>query len=265
VRSALLVTVGLVIAGACAASAAGAGRLHVVHAHQGTVRAELSYRLAPGATFWERGRLRIWNRRRLLVDRRTGPGSKFQGRPIAVRQLDGTGLPEVLLVEFTGGNGCCWTTWIYTGARRIKAPWLYVPPNQIRDGDGDGRPEFHGTEPRWYTWASRGEGRYPVKVWTYSGGAVQDVTRSFPAEVQADQAQHYAVYQSAVAAGNPGLVRNALAAYVADGYTLGQGDAAMAVLQAAISAGEVEDIASSTADYVETLRRLLREDGYDTT
>jgi hypothetical protein len=94
---------------------------------------------------------------------------------------------------------------------------------------------------------------------------VQDVTRSFPAEVQADQAKHYATYQSALAAGNPGGVRNALAAYVADGYTLGQGDAAMAVLQAAIAAGELDDDSSSTSDYLEKLRQLLREDGYDTT
>jgi hypothetical protein len=122
VKASLLVAVGLVAAGAFAASAAAAGRLHVVHAHQGTVRAELRYRLAPGTTYWAHGRLRIFNRGRLLVDRRTGPGSTFQGRPIAVRQLDGTGPPEVLLIEFTGGNGCCWTTWIYSGAHRIRAP-----------------------------------------------------------------------------------------------------------------------------------------------
>jgi hypothetical protein len=175
-------------------------------------------------------------------------------------------LPEVLFTEFTGGNGCCWTTWIYAGARRIRAPWLYVPASQIRDADGDGKPEFHGAEPRWFTWGSRGDGRQPAKVWAYSAGAVHDVTRSFPAEVQADQADQYAFFQSSLEAGNIGGARNGLAAYVADGYTLGQGDAAMGVLQAAVDAGQLEDPngAFSTSDYLAGLRDLLRQDGYVT-
>ena len=150
----------------------------------------------------------------MLVDRRIRGGSTwYGGRPIAVRQLDGTGLPEVLFLEISGGNGCCWTGWIYAGAKRIRAPW--ISPPAIRDVDGDGKPEFHG-------------------------------------------------YQSELAAGNVAAARNGMAAYVADGYTLGLGDEAMAVLQAAVDAGELDDPESSESgqEYLETVRRLLRERGY---
>jgi len=259
-----LVVVGMLIAGATAQPAAAA-RLKVHRASEGAVRAELRYHKLPGGHYWERGRFRIWNRGRLVVKRRIAFGAvTFGHRPIAVRQLDGTGKPEVLLDEFSGGNGCCWTHWIYSGKRRIRAPWLGPPA--IRDGDGDGKPEFHGTEPSWLLWGSRSEGRSPVKVWTYSARAVNDVTRSFPAEVEADQAEHYAAYQSAVAEGSGSGARNALASYVADGYTLGKGDEAMAVLQTAVDAGELEDPVSdiSTAEYLDTLNRKLRERGYST-
>jgi hypothetical protein len=263
-----LVVVGMLIAGATAEPAEAAGRLKVHRASEGAIRAELSYRLTGTSRYWERGRFRIWIRGRLVVERRiqfgTDFGPPYGPRPVAVRQLDGTGRPEVLLTEFSGGNGCCWTHWIYAGARRIRAPWLRPPA--IRDGDGDGKPEFHGHEPSWGLWGARSGGRLPVKVWTYSARALHDVTRSFPAEVEADQADHYAAYQSAVTADSGSGARNALAAYVADGYTLGQGDAAMAVLQAAVDAGELDNTdsvdQSSTAEYLDQLRRLLRRRGY---
>lgn len=258
------VVLGMLIAGVMAQSA-DAARLKVHRAHLGAVRAELRYHTRPNSIEWRNGRFRIWIRGRLVVDRRIPYGAvTYRHRPIAVRQLDGKGRPEVLLDEFSGGNGCCWTHWIYARARRIRAPWLGPPT--IRDGNGDGKPEFHGREPHWSVWGARSQIRLPVKVWTYSARAVHDVTRSFPAEVQSDQAQHYAAYQSAVAANSGSGARNALASYVADGYTLGQGDAAMMVLQAAVDAGQLDntDIVdeSSTSEYLDQLRDLLREGGY---
>ena len=259
------VVAGMLIAGVTAQSADA--RLKVHRAGQGAVRAELRYQTKPNSIEWTNGRFRIWIRGRLVVKRRIAYGAvTYRRRPIAVRQLDGTGRPEVLLDEYSGGNGCCWTHWIYAGARRIRAPWLGPPT--IRDGDGDGKPEFYGVEPRWFLWGARSRGRSPIKVWTYSARAVHDVTRSFPADVESDQAEHYAAYQSAVAADSGSGARNALASYVADGYTLGQGDASMAVLQAAADAGHLDNTdevdQASTAEYLDQLADLLREGGYTT-
>jgi hypothetical protein len=238
---------------------AAAVRRHTMHAKLGKVRAELSYVKTQFNT-WEDSRLRIWKGKRLIVNRKVDAGAPLYGmRPIAVRQLDGAGDPEVLLIEFSGGNGCCFTNWIYAGAKRIKAPWL--DPPKIRDADGDGKPEFHGVGGIG-SWGARSQYRLPVVVWSYANGAIHDVTRSFPAEVQADQADHYAVFQQAVGDGDAGYARNAMAAYVADGYTLGQGDAAMAVAQAAADAGQLDQYDSSGEDYLNQLRTLLRQAGY---
>ena len=252
-----LVVVGIVVAGVMAQPAAGAVRKHT--ARQGVVRAELSYRTIPDSHYWKSGRFRIWIRGRLVVERRISLGAVWP-RPISVRQLDGVGLPEVLLTEFSGGNGCCWDHWIYAGDKRIRAPWLNPPG--IRDADGDGKPEIHGWEFRWSLWGARAAGRLPVKVWTYAAGKVTDVTRSFPAEVQADQAEHFSAYEQALAADDPISARNGIAAYVADGYTLGKGEEAMAVLQAAVDAGKLDDSTESGAEFVDDLRRLLRDRGY---
>ena len=142
----------------------------------------------------------------MVVNRRIRSGPTWP-RPIAVRQLDGVGKPEVLLTEFTGGNGCCFTNWIYAGAKRIRAPWLNAaddPGRRRRRQAGVPRLRRNGGG-----WGSRAAVQAPVKVWTYADGAVHDVTRSFPAEVQADQADQYATFQRALAA-DAGSARNAM-------------------------------------------------------
>jgi hypothetical protein len=248
------------------APAGAATRERVIKAQSGSVRATLTFRYySPLSKAWMKSRLRIWSGGKLIVNRAGGFGQRVAGlRLLTVRQLDGTGPPEVLLHAFSGGAHCCWTTAIYTGRHRTIQQWghIYVP--QLRDVDGDGRPEFHGFDTSFaYAFSSFGQSAFPAKVWSYSGLAVHDVTSSFPAEVQADMASQYARYQDARAAGDAGSVRSALAAYAADGYSLGQGDAAMAVVQAADAAGETQRARDRFPDYIATLRKRLRDLGYD--
>jgi hypothetical protein len=265
-----VVGVGMVIAGATVPPSNAAGRLHVHRARQGDVRAELTYRTEGGRIgYWVGARLKIWNAGALVVDRRLGPYATFSGRrPLAVRQLDGTRPAEVLLTLYTGGTHCCSESWVYTGAHRARMGWGHVAAATVRDADGDGKPEFHWYDTSWaYAFASFAGSAFPAKVWSYYDGGFHDVTKAFPAEVQADQAAHYAAYQDAVAEGNPEGVRAALAAYTADGYTLGQGDAAMVVLQAAVDAGETGNGVTHAdpnwmPDYVAVVRKALRERGY---
>ena len=63
-------------------------------------------------------------------------------------------------------------------------------------------------------------------------------------------------------AGNVGGAWNALSAYAADGYTLGQGDAAMAVVQAAVDAGKLDGDGLTGREVLGQLRDLLRDAGY---
>jgi hypothetical protein len=106
-----------------------------------------------------------------------------------------------------------------------------------------------------------------VKVWNYANGQVNDVTRSFPAEVQADMAEQYAGYQECLTTTEngdyaPSCVRGALAAYAADGYSLGQGDQAMAVVQQAVDAGQTSNDTDQFDDFLGKLQQVLHQGGY---
>jgi hypothetical protein len=269
-KAALLIALGIAVAAAPApAMARKTGAKHVLRAHGGSVRAELRYREQAGPLhYWSHSRIRIWNHGRLIVDRPAGFGQRpYHLRLLSVRNLDGVGPPEVVLHSYSGGVHCCFATQIFTGTHRVKKQWGHLGVPALRDVDGDGRPEFHGVDTAFaYAFSSFGQSRFPVKVWSYAGGAIHDVTGSFPAEVEADMADQYADYRRARSERDPGTVRSALAAYAADGYSLGQGDAAMEVVLAAVSAGETEATKrdpSEYPDYYESLRTLLRKLGYD--
>jgi hypothetical protein len=275
VRISKLVTAALALAAATvpaapAATAAAATPGHTLNARQGAVRAAYSYRYLDASRTYARGRLRIWNGGRLIVNHPTNfsTGPRPGGpRMLVVRQLDGAGPPEVVLNLYSGGAHCCASSWIYTGAHRTVKSWGDSPP-ALRDVDGDGSAEFHGFDSSFgYAFGPFGTSGFPVKVWRYTGTGVSDVTRSFPAEVQADMAQQYARYQAAVSGRAADAVRGALAAYAADGYTLGQGDQAMGVVQSAVDAGEAGTAVTDAdpswePDYIGRLRALLHKAGY---
>jgi hypothetical protein len=178
--------------------------------------------------------------------------------------LDATGPPEVLLHLYSGGAHCCSETWIYTGAKRARQAWGHgAEPPPLRDENGDGKLEFHGADTGFaYAFASFGGSRFPIKVWQYERGAVRDITAAFPNKVEADMAGHLAAYQAALAAGNTEGVRAGLAAYAADAKVLGRWPEAMAVVQAAVDAGQTgsgvtDDDPNWQPDFLGTLKRLV--------
>jgi hypothetical protein len=281
VKTARLVAFAVAVTGmavAPAAAVAAPHRLHTQTARQGSLRAQFTFRDTFVSSYWDHGRIKIWNRGRLIVNRATGMGPEpaFRhnktgpDRGVRILQLDGTGPPEVVVTLFSGGMHCCSETWIFTGAQRTRKIWGHIGSPKLRDADGDGKPEFHGIDTGFaYLFGSFAASRFPAKVWNYANGRINDVTRSFPAEVQADMAQQYAGYQECLTGENPNrseCVRGALAAYAADGYSLGQGDQAMAVVQAAIDAGQTdpgpEDESAAMPDYLEKLQEVLRQGGY---
>jgi hypothetical protein len=274
VKAASLVALGLAVAAGAApapAIARDTGAKGVLRAQLGSVRAELRFREVSRTYHgWLRSRIRIWSGGRRIVDRPAGFGQRVRGlRLLSVRDLDGTGPPEVVLHSFSGGAHCCWATQIFTGARRVTKQWGHGYIATLRDVDGDGKPEFHGHDTRFaYQFGAFSQSYFPRKVWSYSGLAMHDVTGSFPAEVQADMADHYAAYRRARRDKDPGTVRGALAAYAADGFSLGRGEAALEVVLAAVNAGETKATKRDPnlyPDYYEALRTLLRKLGYDRT
>jgi hypothetical protein len=248
---------------------AAARRTHVQNARLGAVRAAYSYRDTAFGSH-DHARLKIWNGGRLIVNHpfRFALVPPVGTRALLIRQLDGTRPPEVILNQYTGGTHCCASSLIYTGARRVAVQWGDFVPD-VRDVDGDGKPEFHGSNSAFdYAFGSFASTYQPVKVWRFTGAGVIDVTRAYPAEVQADMARAYSFYQSALSQHQSAeIVRGTLAGYAADGYTLGQGDQAMAVVQTAYDAGEAGTAKTATdafwePDFVGKLRDLLHRLGY---
>ncbi len=251
----LAAAIGVALALAAAAPAQAA---RVQYAREGALRASYTF-----GKNYKPGTLRIWHRGRLIVNRRAYTYHLVRGRILSIRQLDGTGPPEVLLNLYSGGTHCCSESWIYTGAKRVRKQWGHGEAPPLRDDDGDGKPEFHGYDTSFaYAFASFGGSRFPVKVWRYERGAVRDVTASFPAKVGADMAEHLACYHQTVATGATEGVRACLAAYAADAQVLGRLPEAMAVVQAAIDAGQTgagvtDSDPNWQPDFLGTLKRLL--------
>jgi hypothetical protein len=268
-RSSKLVVVALALAAAAAPAQAAALGTHVQNARLGAIRATYSYRDTPFGSY-DHARLKIWNGKRLIVNHpfRFAAVPPAPTRAVLVRQLDGTALPEVILNQYSGGTHCCASSLIYTGAHRVVVQWGDFVPT-LRDVDGDGKPEFHGTNSGFdYAFGSFASSYQPVKVWRFTGTGAIDVTRAYPAEVQADMARAYTFYQSALTQHqSPEIVRGSLAAYAADGYTLGQGPQAMAVVQAADAAGQTGTAKTERdsfwePDYMGKLRDVLHRLGY---
>ncbi|HWI71249.1 MAG TPA: hypothetical protein VNT55_04800, partial [Baekduia sp.] len=111
---------------------------------------------------------------------------------LKVADLDGDGEPEVLVDTFSGGGHCCLTarllTWNGTG---------YTPKDmgygdvgyQLKDADGDGRPELVGQDPRFSAvFTAFAASAFPPAVFHVDHGAFVDVTTEFPKLIRADAA-----------------------------------------------------------------------------
>ena len=152
--------------------------------------------------------------------------------PLRVRDLDGDGEPEALVRLFSGGAHCCEVLSVAsfdatTATYRLTAMTLDDASWVLRDLGGTASPEFVSWDARWAYWGGVYAGSpQPLQVWSFANGAFADVTRSFPAALRRDQARQLAF--SARARHEGGNFRGALAAYVADGWSLGTPGPALA-------------------------------------
>jgi hypothetical protein len=158
-------------------------------------------------------------------DATTKPGESA----VKVADLDGDGEPEVLVDTFSGGAHCCTTTrlltWDGTGYQPKDIEWRDVG-YELRDADGDGRPELVGYDPVFsYAFTSYADSAFPPLVYQAGKGQVTDVTRKFPKIVRADAALKLKALRHARKGED---VRGELAAYVADQYLLRHGSTGLA-------------------------------------
>lgn len=205
---------------------------------------------------------------RLAKLRGCAPCSTFRPTGITIRDLDG-GEPEVILEMFTGGAHCCSVTVIFrydakaASYRSKLADWGNYGYALV-DLDKDGLPEFSAFDERFvYTFTAYVFSAAPVQIWQYRAGALIDVTREFPKEIEKHAAGLKGTYTKERKDKEVDL-RGFIAAYVGDLYLLDRGEEAQAFLQQALKRGDLNGVfePKTGAEFITALNKFLRESGY---
>jgi hypothetical protein len=183
---------------------------------------------------------------------------------LSVRDLDGDGQFEVMIGLHSYYPHCCsWTVVYrfdssrqsYVGVRHWWGNSSATP--DIRDLDGDGRPEFVSEDDRFADRFSGYAGSIrPIRIWSYRGGRFADVTRRYPTLI-AREARGFLPYVK---------YRPFLAAWAADEYMLGRAKLVQKTIERlakrAVPAGATPELRPPTPDFVAELMSFLRQTGY---
>jgi hypothetical protein len=199
------------------------------------------------------------------------PANQGKKLSVSVLDLDGDQEPEVLVQLYSGGAHCCIFGEIYSYAPATGS-YLNFEQNfgsygyKLADLNGDGLPEFSGGDQRFdEAFTAHAASTQPVQIFDFRGGALVDVTRSYPALVRKDAAYQLKLYRK-YRARRDFDVRGFLASYVADEYLLGRKRAGLAVLSKAFHRGELNRPRNtgfaSGRSYVKRLKRFLAKNGY---
>jgi subtilisin-like proprotein convertase family protein len=191
----------------------------------------------------------------------------FRPTHLSFRDLDG-GEPELILEMFTGGAHCCSVTLLLRWDARSRSyksklvSWGNYGYRLV-DLDGDKLPEFSAFDERFvYAFTAYVFSAAPVQISQYRNGALIDVTREFPREIEKEAAELKATYTKERKAKDVDL-RGFIAAYVADLYLLDRGEEAQAFLRQAQARGDLRGFDGPTgAKYITALTKFLRANGY---
>ena len=250
---------------------------------QGSVDATLVYRKLQdlgGDDYFGAPRIRIARDGRQLfhelvpLDPRLARGTPVQGDTgsFTIRDLDGDGEPEVMLVLDSGGAHCCAWTRVY---RFAQARAGYVPATHfwgntsssptVVDVGRDGRLDFVSTDDRFaYDFNGYAGSVRPIQIWTYDRGQFDDTTRDHLDLVRRDAARLWRLYVHDRRS-LPGSARGVLPAWAAELYLLGEGARVDRELANAGRRGYLSPAVDGPRDpagYVAAVERLLRRTGY---
>jgi hypothetical protein len=198
------------------------------------------------------------------------PGGLAAARPsssLRFATLAGAREPSALVDFFTGGAHCCYVSYLLLpearGARLLKHDW--GDPGYRLATLGPGGELFVTADDRFaYTFTDYAASVLPVEVLRLDGARLLDVTRSYPAALEADAARQWLLYLKVRATPSPD-VRGVLAAWAADEALLGRWQAATATLTAALARGELAQgptVWPLGRAYIAALGSFLRKDGY---
>ncbi len=226
------------VTGSLALVAGAASASEVWRSQAGQVQAELSYERVDALQFTNI-RLQITRGGTAVLNAAVPVDSPYD-RPLVevstdtfrVVDLDGDREPEVLLDLYTGGAHCCTYSLIYRynpASNQYTAITHQWGNRGYRLRDLDNQPEtleFESEDDRFaYEFTAYAASAYPLQIWRYQGGTMQDVTLNFPELIYQHAAALWQAFDEQRRSGidSDGLnVKGLLAAYLASKYQLGQ-------------------------------------------
>jgi hypothetical protein len=188
--------------------------------------------------------------------------------PLQVVDLDADGEPEVLVDAYTGGAHCCALTEILrfdgTTYAPFEASWGNIGYD-LKDLDGDGRPEFVSADDAFsYAFSSFAGSFHPPLVLDYDAaatGSFSIVTRRFPALARKNAKD--ALHTLARARRQHFETLGPVAAYVADLYLLGRGREVRPYLARARKRGDLRNASGrAPRSFDGKLLDFLHKQGY---
>ena len=193
-----------------------------------------------------------------------GPGG-FGARPsISFRDLDADGLPELLLLLYTGGAHCCFIDQVFDFSTRApnKSEINFADSGAklVRLGE---KVLFESADERFaYVFTDFADSGAPLALWQYQSERFVNVTREYPASIRADAAFWWKTYRSRLK--SSGDVRGFLSAWAADEAMLGVADRAKTTLLQIAFQGTLDNGIGGAkgSTYVRALWKFLGKDGY---
>lgn len=261
VRSIFSLITSLAILGAGSCFLGGVAKAETKTAESGNVRASVSFEPTSGLCS-QNPQLRLLRGGQTVFNQNipTKEVGYCRLSDLQVWDLDKDNEPEIILDIFSGGAHCCTSSLIYrydTTTQKYTAIvhfWGNGRRYRIEDADRDGTSEFIARDDRFaYKFASYAGSYYPLQIWQYRRGKMIDVTRRYPQQVKNHATQLWQEYIKNKESSEGSQAT--LAAYLADKYSLGEGEDGWRRVREAYQRGDRQQFFSR-------LRKFLGETGY---
>jgi hypothetical protein len=192
------------------------------------------------------------------------PGGYGSSKTLSFRDLNGDGVPELLLNLFTGGAHCCSIEQVYDLSGRGPRKW------EMSFGDAgatiistSGGTLFRTADDSFaYEFTDYADSGAPVQLWSYGHNRFTNVTRQYPLLISRDAAFWWRNYRGRLKTHSD--VRGILSAWAADEALLGKAAAAKETLLQIAFSGQLDWGFGSPkgSTYVRLLWAFLAKHGY---
>ena len=219
----------------------------------------------PQVTIWRNGMKRF--RDRPPASKESDRDYRGVGRSLSssffLRDLNGDGEPEVILMLGSGGFFCCdwWRVYGYDAARRryvVSHFWAEGLPTvaDLRDGK-----VFVSVDQRFHDVFGPGTAPNPIQIWVFRRGRFRDVTRRYPRLIEHEASATWRAYVRYRSNG-PIVAQAELPVWAAAEYLLGHRQRVQRTLQRLRRQGRLAATDRQAVVFINDLTGFLRATGY---